>query len=1203
MIINDSEIRPSVTTKQSVSSELYESVMQKNVDTVINNWLSLQKIVKENQTLQKVIQKQHNDNMEQLKKNYFSLFNLKIESKMIYEDIKNLKMKLEGTDIVNENNKEYFLSEISGDYFGMAQPALEKILNCVRNDYNYIPILVSLIDEKDTKEDIESLAEFLCNQFYNNILIPNPEQEELLICIYKLLEQEIKKTDILDFDLFLDDSTFMGKFMTVFSKQQEINNFMANLSNKVLNEVFKKTYAFMDISLNNIKKNIMKNEELKKEKEKKKDNKINELGYSRYLKNKANKDNNVSITKILENIPKSKINFKKHLELEMLLENESFNNEIFSIYNEEEEFEEDEDPTKKFPDYNRDYKTNLTEDILHKKLKEESDPDCILLYKYLIKQLNQLYNDSNAFGNDGFFKILSLNYFKQEKDKMIKVYLRNFYFIQEQIDDIIQSLIDKITTIPYTARCICKMIDILIYRKFPLLPKYFRHSFIGKFLFNKCLFPILSLENTNGLKNIIFSKSQINCINCIISVLSKANQAKLFDYYNDIEKTMFNYYLLEIIPKLNQFYDKLVDIAFPNFCKKIVDSSSEKYECNEFLFNSRKNQETPNAIDKPKLELDDKLYDYFRENPDELITLKSFYFNMKDILFIYELLSRNIKAFKNLSSFSKFENGMNHIQTKNDLDYIIYEQKNLREKRQKANKNNNDNKQNDINKEPYFVFFDKDENEELKKFLEIKKEEKSLLARIKNSIKTILRRLNLLNLKEYSYLNFATTNEKFFIVLHYLLKDYEETDNEVPLSWHSKFIYNNKNQLEQNYTINDYEKLYDEIYQEEIKLLNIMKSFSPIINMREGMNINCSENAIRNLKLYNRSLLKAKKLEKIKIFIAKDTTEVCINLSTSKDIILRTKSLAKEKCQNKDNAKDIGQFVRIISTENCIHISDKFMQKSQGKNLEKLNSHAKSIGDFINKFRNPEGAVIEALLKYIKEDIEKGKRIHQIYIIFEDYEELLQENLIKNFNYLIENNNVQEFMGKVEDYILERIYNYVFPIIPIPDDISFCEITKSYDWINAENLGVKCNLPPEAIKDSISYILQIEERAHSVYEKLKCFEEIYKNIDNITDFYYGKLDNSVEGRTPIFTYILLKAHPKRFISNINYITCFTSDKNINKGNLKLSMNKQTFSEAVINNSTVSINTIMNITPKSVNMSVDEFNQKIAENKRRVTSYI
>ena len=50
---------------------------------------------------------------------------------------------------------------------------------------------------------------------------------------------------------------------------------------KVLNEVFKKTYAFMDISLNNIKKNIMKNEELKKEKEKNKNNNINELRFSR----------------------------------------------------------------------------------------------------------------------------------------------------------------------------------------------------------------------------------------------------------------------------------------------------------------------------------------------------------------------------------------------------------------------------------------------------------------------------------------------------------------------------------------------------------------------------------------------------------------------------------------------------------------------------------------------------------------------------------------------------------------------------------------------------------------------------------------------------------------------------------------------------------------------------------------------------------
>ena len=88
------------------------------------------------------------------------------------------------------------------------------------------------------------------------------------------------------------------------------------------------------------------------------------------------------------------------------------------------------------------------------------------------------------------------------------------------------------------------MIDKLIQKKFPQLPKYLRHSFIGKFLFNKCIFSILNLENTNGLKNIIFTKSKISCLNCIISVISNANKCKLFDNNTDVEKTIFNYYLL-----------------------------------------------------------------------------------------------------------------------------------------------------------------------------------------------------------------------------------------------------------------------------------------------------------------------------------------------------------------------------------------------------------------------------------------------------------------------------------------------------------------------------------------------------------------------------------------------------------------------------------------------------------------------------------
>jgi hypothetical protein len=117
------------------------------------------------------------------------------------------------------------------------------------------------------------------------------------------------------------------------------------------------------------------------------------------------------------------------------------------------------------------------------------------------------------------------------------------------------------------------MINILITRKFPYLPKYIRHSFIGKFLFNKCIFPVLSLENQNGLTKNLFSKNQINCLKCIVSIISNANMCKLFDIYNDVEKTMFNYYLLEIIPILNKFYDKLVNMVLPNQLNEFIKQS------------------------------------------------------------------------------------------------------------------------------------------------------------------------------------------------------------------------------------------------------------------------------------------------------------------------------------------------------------------------------------------------------------------------------------------------------------------------------------------------------------------------------------------------------------------------------------------------------------------------------------------------------
>jgi hypothetical protein len=221
-------------------------------------------------------------------------------------------------------------------------------------------------------------------------------------------------------------------------------------------------------------------------------------------------------------------------------------------------------------EFNPEYSEDLTQEKLNVKLKQTKDNDLKEFYEHQLEQIN---TDPDIFSNRGLIEVLNEQCFQDNKNKIMTKYKTNFLFIQKRIDEIIQSLIDKITSIPYTLRCISKIISILISKKFPLLAKYLQNAFIGKFIFNKCIFPVLSLENKNVVENIIFGLDTKKCLNVIISVLSTANKCLLFNCNTDTEKTIFNYYLLEIIPILNKFYEKLIDIELPKALNELVSKT------------------------------------------------------------------------------------------------------------------------------------------------------------------------------------------------------------------------------------------------------------------------------------------------------------------------------------------------------------------------------------------------------------------------------------------------------------------------------------------------------------------------------------------------------------------------------------------------------------------------------------------------------
>ena len=104
----------------------------------------------------------------------------------------------------------------------------------------------------------------------------------------------------------------------------------------------------------------------------------------------------------------------------------------------------------------------------------------------------------------------------------------------------------------------------------------------------------------------------------------------------------------------------------------------------------------------------------------------------------------------------------------------------------------------------------------------------------------------------------------------------------------------------------------------------------------------------------------------------------------------------------------------------------------------------------------------------------------------------------------------------------------------------------------------------EDIKDSIYYIKLMEEKSNSVNEKIKCLKMVYNNMNKINQFYFDISDMSIETQSPIFYYIIVKSQPKRFISNINYLKCFTCGKDLGKDQIFID-NCQAALEFIYNN--------------------------------------
>ena len=114
------------------------------------------------------------------------------------------------------------------------------------------------------------------------------------------------------------------------------------------------------------------------------------------------------------------------------------------------------------------------------------------------------------------------------------------------------------------------------------------------------------------------------------------------------------------------------------------------------------------------------------------------------------------------------------------------------------------------------------------------------------------------------------------------------------------------------------------------------------------------------------------------------------------------------------------------------------------------------------------------------------------------------------------------------------------------------------------------------------------DTAKSVNDKLNCISNAHNTMNNTIKFSSGEnQDAGQDELTPIFQYIIIKAQPKRMISNINYIKCFLDDKNL--------ISKKGF---LLSQMELATNFILNITHKQLKISEEEFEKNNAKCMRK-----
>ena len=629
--------------------------------------------------------------------------------------------------------------------------------------------------------------------------------------------------------------------------------------------------------------------------------------------------------------------------------------------------------------------------VLNEENQEKDIKDEMKVYINLIIKNSEM--NEEVYKNDEFFISIGKSQLAQD---ILSIYQNMFIGLIEIIDKLIQNLLDNIDLIPYSIKAISKILILLAKKKFPQITVIEQNILLSKFFLNQLLSNMLYNPSLLLLINNIISENTLSNLKLISSILLKFVSGKLYqNYINECNLIPFNWFFLEEMPKMIKFFKNFSkDVNLPLIINKLINGELEKNLTFEYF------KEKNEMIGHKSI-----CYSY-----DDLFILLDNIDRCKNILFTDEKSSLLKKTYEKLNK----ENAVKILDNiRNNTQYeIIIIQKPKKEKTEIK-----------IPIKKFFLICDlliNHKKTQLYKSKEIEDMHVNNIYSIKNNICYLFKNNKIIDESDFNINNENMNNINKLTMIDILnkfkqlnnLSNYSFND-EIPENINIIWLIDELSSLNEDFKKNDYQNILLEIYQ---------KTNLSINNINYNDLTYCFDK-LQIAKRYNNLYEEAKNIilnidinNKVKNIVDNENIPVEIHFKYKKNKKeLKIEIFKKAKKIFHSHEKD-NNFISFESYEVC-----------------------QTINSFIKAF--PDIAIISILneddIFEIHKQIEINKKLENYFKIIEThFSKYIYKDSSNNLtvlsddNYFFSNEEFEKINLKIKDYIIEKLYEKIFPKNP-----------------------------------------------------------------------------------------------------------------------------------------------------------------------------